>query len=99
MTTANSRIPDPEKLRGGYYTSRELASWLCEWAIRKPTDRVLEPSCGDGVFLSAAVERLEAVGEISQSSIASRIKGIEVNHEEAEKARRLLVRSLGEGRR
>ena len=97
VTTANSSSPDPEKLRGGYYTPTELARWLCKWAIRKTTDRVLEPSCGDGVFLSAAIERLEAVGEVSQSSIASRIKGIEVNPEEAEKARRRVVHSLGEG--
>ncbi len=97
MTTADSTIPDPEKLRGGYYTPRDIASWLCKWAIRKPTDRVLEPSCGDGVFLSAAADRLEAVGEISQSAIASRIIGVEVNPGEAEKARRLMVRSLGEG--
>ena len=95
MTPANSGIPDPEKLRGGYYTPPELASWLCHWAIRKTTDRVLEPSCGDGVFLSAAMERLKAVGKISRSSLARRIKGIEVNPEEAEKARQRLVHSLG----
>ena len=97
MITVDSRILDPEKLRGGYYTPPQLASWLCKWAIRKTTDRVLEPSCGDGVFLSAAMERFEAVGEVSKSSIASRIKGIEVNPEEAEKARQRVVHSLGEG--
>jgi adenine-specific DNA methylase len=42
------------KLRGGYYTAPELADWLCNWAIRKSSDTVFEPSCGDGVFLRAA---------------------------------------------
>lgn len=26
---------DADKLRGGYYTSSELARWLCAWAIRR----------------------------------------------------------------
>ena len=95
MTNANSSSPDAEKLRGGYYTPPELANWLCKWAIRKTTDRILEPSCGDGVFLNAAVERIKAVGEVSRFYIASRIKGIEVNPEEAEKARQRVVHSLG----
>ena len=43
------------------------------------------------------MERFEAVGEVSKESIASRIKGIEVNPEEAEKARRRVVHFLGEG--
>ena len=50
---------DVDKLRGGYYTSSELARWLCDWAIRTADDLVLEPSCGDGVFLEASAERLE----------------------------------------
>jgi hypothetical protein len=55
---------EPEKLRGGYYTSAPLAGWLCEWAIRARTDTVLEPSCGDGVFLEAAAKRLIDLGLI-----------------------------------
>src|SRR5205807_19661 len=53
---------DPDKLRGGYYTSVEIADWLCSWAIRSKSDRVLEPSCGDGVFLAQAASRLRALG-------------------------------------
>ena len=45
---------NPGKLRGGYYTPMDLAHWLCAWAIRSVDDRILEPSCGDGVFLEAA---------------------------------------------
>ncbi len=32
------------------------------WAVRAPTDRVLEPSCGEAAFLLAAAERLRALG-------------------------------------
>ena len=53
---------DEDKLRGGYYTSSEVATWLCAWAIRSPKDRVLEPSCGDGAFVEAAAKRLAELG-------------------------------------
>lgn len=42
-----------QKLRGGYYTPKDLATFLCEWVLEINPKRVLEPSCGDGVFLSA----------------------------------------------
>lgn len=90
-----SSLPETEKLRGGYYTPPELAGWLCKWAIRKATDRVLEPSCGDGVFLSAAAELLEALGESSPTSIASKMRGVEVSPYEAEKSRQRLEDMLG----
>ncbi|MDA3837480.1 MAG: class I SAM-dependent methyltransferase [Candidatus Delongbacteria bacterium] len=43
-----------EKLRGGFYTPEPIASFVMKWAINgnKKFD-ILEPSCGDGVFLEA----------------------------------------------
>lgn len=41
-----------EKLRGGYYTPVDLAAFIARWVFEiKPRD-VLEPSCGDGAFIS-----------------------------------------------
>ena len=51
-----------DKLRGGYYTPGAIARFLAEWAIRTPSNAVLEPSCGDGAILSAATARLRALG-------------------------------------
>ena len=95
MTDGGPNFADSEKLRGGYYTPPQLARWLCNWAIRKSTDRVLEPSCGDGVFLEAAAELLEAKGESSRPSIVGQLKGIEINPREAETARVRLTDGLG----
>lgn len=41
-----------EKLRGGFYTPNPIAAFILKWAFNgnKKMD-VLEPSCGDGVFL------------------------------------------------
>jgi len=84
---------DTDKLRGGYYTSPEIAAWMTSWAIRTPNDLVLEPSCGDGIFLEAAVQRLEELGA-SKSNIAKNLKGIEIVPAEAKKARERVLRSI-----
>ena len=85
---------DPDKLRGGYYTSAEVASWLCAWAIRAPQDCVLEPSCGDGAFLTAAATELSELG-LPGPAIADRLTGIEILAAEADQARERLRPLLG----
>lgn len=69
-----------QKLRGGYYTPDDLASFLCRWV--KGTEprpkRVLEPSCGDGAFL-------EAMGRVRGFARAS-VVGFELDPAEAAKA-------------
>ena len=82
---------DPSKLRGGYYTSAGIAKWLCAWAIRNASDSVLEPSCGDGVFLEAAVHRLHELGARDLKQ-ANQIFGVEILAAEADKARARLAR-------
>ncbi|KRF23174.1 N-6 DNA methylase [Phycicoccus sp. Soil803] len=39
------------KARGAYFTPRPIAAFVTSWAVRHPTDAVLEPSCGEAVFL------------------------------------------------
>jgi adenine-specific DNA-methyltransferase len=85
---------DAGKLRGGYYTSAAVAAWLCAWAVRAPSDSVLEPSCGDGVFLEAAAERLGGLGARGPA-IARQLKGVEILPAEAEAARGRLHRRWG----
>jgi adenine-specific DNA-methyltransferase len=87
---------DADKLRGGYYTPRELAAWLCGWAVRSAADRVLEPSCGDGVFLAAAAERLAGLGTAA-SDVAGQLTGVEIVPGEAAAARARLHGRLGAG--
>jgi adenine-specific DNA methylase len=76
----------PDKLRGGYYTSSEIANWVCEWAIQGEGDRVLEPSCGNGAFLRAAALRLLDLGA-KKTSMAKQLTGIEIIANEADAAR------------
>lgn len=85
---------DADKLRGGYYTDPKVATWLCAWAIRTPSDSILEPSCGEGVFLEAAANYLSELG-ISKLAIAKQITGIEIIEAEAAAARSRLCKMLG----
>jgi adenine-specific DNA-methyltransferase len=89
-----SAPPAPRKPRGGYYTSPEVAAWLCSWAVRAASDSVLEPSCGDGVFLAAAADRLGELGA-GAAAIASQLAGIEIVPAEAAAARERLRGRLG----
>ncbi|WP_207553567.1 Eco57I restriction-modification methylase domain-containing protein [Teichococcus deserti] len=81
-------------MRGGYYTSAEVAAWLCAWAIRSVEDRLLEPSCGDGTFLAAAASVFSELG-LPGPAIADRLTGVEVIGSEADRARDRLRPLLG----
>jgi adenine-specific DNA-methyltransferase len=48
-----------QKLRGGYYTPKQIAKFLCKWAVDEHTNKVLEPSCGDGNFVEEAILRFK----------------------------------------
>jgi adenine-specific DNA-methyltransferase len=69
----------PTKLRGGYYTPLDLAVYISRWATEKHPKSVLEPSCGDGVFVEA----------LAKASPRAKFcfTGFELLDEEATKAR------------
>lgn len=92
VTAANTK-----KLRGGYYTPPRVAEWLARWAIREGTDRVLEPSCGDGAFVEAAAAELGRRGTLWAEELPQLI-GVELVAEEAEKTRQRAVRVLASER-
>lgn len=81
---SGKKTADKDKLRGGYYTPSLLSSYLCEWAIRNPSDRILEPSCGDGNFILSAISVLNGLASSSQNS---KITAVELIAEEITKAK------------
>ncbi len=67
-----------QKLRGGYYTPSQVAAFLLKWGMSgllRPD--ILEPSCGDGVF----IEQIQNLN----MDFAS-VLGVELDAEEANKA-------------
>lgn len=73
------------KLRGGYYTPDKISEFITDWAIRTPVDSVLEPSCGDGSFLSAITKRYSELGA-NHETIKENVIGIELDDVEAAKS-------------
>ncbi|NDV20365.1 N-6 DNA methylase [Pseudodesulfovibrio sp. JC047] len=65
-----------QKLRGGYYTPGDLADFLARWVAKKDPQSVLEPSCGDGVFLN----------KIASACDNPDVLGFEIDNDEACKA-------------
>jgi adenine-specific DNA-methyltransferase len=53
---------DREKVLGAVYTPPRVAAALTRWAVRTSNESVLDPSCGEGVFLAAARTRLADLG-------------------------------------
>ncbi len=68
-----------QKLRGAYYTPRPIADFITQWGMSGSTQMdILEPSCGDGVFL----ESIDLSGDGH-----GHVVGVEYESGEAEKAR------------
>ncbi len=68
-----------QKLRGGYYTPLDLAAYITRWTLEKRPEALLEPSCGDGIFV-------QALSEVGFSAALS-FTGFEILQTEAAKAR------------
>lgn len=65
-----------EKLRGAYYTPLQLARIIVDKLPNRKYARILEPSCGDGVFL-------DCIQDINYE----RVVAIEIEPKEAKKAK------------
>jgi adenine-specific DNA-methyltransferase len=70
-----------EKLRGGFYTPEPIAEFILRWGINGSKDfDILEPSCGDGVFLEQVAKH-----NLGYKSITA----VELDEEEAQKAEQI----------
>lgn len=70
-----------EKLRGAYYTPPAIASFILHWGINGVhAADILEPSCGDGVFLKCMR---------NENMLFNTVTAVEYEAREADKARTL----------
>lgn len=67
-----------QKLRGAYYTPQKLANAMVRLFASENIDTVLEPSCGDGVFLDS----LKETGLLDK---VSRIDAVKLKHQKLKK--------------
>jgi adenine-specific DNA methylase len=87
MTPATTETLDEVKGRGAFYTPEALTRFLVRWGVRSRDERVLEPSCGDGAFVTALASRFQ---ELGGRASAWHLLGVEREPPEAEKARSLV---------
>lgn len=69
------------KDRGAFFTPHPIAKFLVDWAIRTDGDNVLEPSCGDAIFLQQLA---------SLEHHSGRVVGVELHPESAKRAKSML---------
>lgn len=63
MSVSKSDRLAARKSRGAFFTPPAIAGYLAAWAVDDdPTARILDPTCGESVFLRAAAKELKAVG-------------------------------------
>jgi type I restriction-modification system DNA methylase subunit len=87
---------DTRHALGEYYTP----DWLCERIVQefdfKASDKILDPSCGSGSFLRAAIHRLKEQNPgIQPEQINSCIYGIDIHPLSVQIAKTTLLVSLG----
>lgn len=74
-----------QKLRGGFYTPAPIADFILKWAFNGSKGQdVLEPSCGDGVFLKSIKDN---------SFPYNSITAVELDKQEAKKSKKLNLKS------
>jgi type I restriction-modification system DNA methylase subunit len=66
------------RLLGAYYTPDDVARVITRWALNGSKGPVLDPSCGGGAFMRAAVRELRALGDAAP---ADKTYGVDVDPE------------------
>lgn len=78
------------KARRAFFTPYPIAQFLFQWALRGDRQSVLDPTCGEGVFLLAAAD--DAAGNRPLD-----LFGVDIHGESLEETRRLLLQAGHEG--
>jgi tRNA1(Val) A37 N6-methylase TrmN6 len=82
--------PTLRKARGAFFTPRPIAEYLAEWAVEGDRDAtVLDPTCGEAVFLMAAAKRLKDLGT-SAAALRRQVLGVDLHNASVASSRELL---------
>ena len=82
--------PELRKARGAFFTPEPIADYLADWAVEDdPAATVLDPTCGEAVFLLAAARRLARVGA-GQQELATQVLGVDLHQNSFRRSAQLL---------
>jgi hypothetical protein len=87
---------DTRHALGEYYTP----DWLCERIVNefnfKPTDKILDPACGSGSFLRAAIHRIKKLHPaVTVDQLNDHIYGIDIHPLSVQIAKTTMLLALG----
>jgi adenine-specific DNA-methyltransferase len=78
------------KGRGAFFTPSTIAAFLADWAVAERADaRVLDPTCGEAVFLQTSARRLAQNGA-RPKDMADQLFGVDLHASSLRASRRLL---------
>jgi len=84
--------PSAKKARGAFFTPPAIADYLASWAVEgDPAAKILDPTCGESVFLRSAGVELRAVGA-SQATLKDQVFGVDLERESIKRSRGALAR-------
>lgn len=99
MPDTLSPLSEPAELRkarGAFFTPPAIAEFLAAWAIdRNSTAKVLDPTCGEAAFLTAAGRQLRGLGA-TDSDVGQQVFGVDL-HQESLDAATVLLEAQGLG--
>ncbi|MDX6627645.1 MAG: adenine-specific DNA-methyltransferase, partial [Solirubrobacterales bacterium] len=79
-----------KKDRGAFFTPQPIADYLADWAVEGDQNAlVLDPSCGESVFLEAAGRRILKAGG-DQTNLPKQVFGVDLHEESVIRSRQLL---------
>lgn len=80
--------PQLRKQRGAFFTPLAIAEHLAGWSLRGAGNEglILDPTCGEGVFLLAAAEKLAASRQVSNACLF----GVDIHKDSLAETRRLV---------
>ena len=91
MPALASDHPAARKSRGAFFTPPAIADYLASWAVEDdPKARILDPTCGESVFLQAAARELMAVGA-DKRHLNHQIFGVDTERESIARSERVFA--------
>jgi adenine-specific DNA-methyltransferase len=85
-----SDLPEARKARGAFFTPASIADFLAWWAVAKdPNARILDPTCGEAVFLLAAGRELRKHGA-TPADLREQVFGVDIHEQSLSEAMALL---------
>jgi adenine-specific DNA-methyltransferase len=81
---------EARKARGAFFTPPDIAQFLADWAVRDADTSVLDPTCGEAVFLLSAARNLAKAGA-SPDAIREQLTGVDLHRPSLDGSKKLLA--------